>query len=201
MKSQDVLMRFKGDRSYIQGPDIFNLMMDVAKAQEQATNVRFSVHGFVCTPRGRILFMESMKEFSGIANLKARCQFDLDGKTHWLGLIEGSDEDNTGERYPYNEELIIKECRLEGETIQLEAVSPFTFIESIVAMNKHLLQKLFPDATGKWIFTRLDLARISAAHEGIRLKFVSNLNFRLTKSEVWVGDDKLGDIYFSVVNQ
>ncbi|WP_150048056.1 MULTISPECIES: hypothetical protein [Methylomonas] len=100
---------------------------------------------------------------------------------------------------PYDEERVTSQCRIEGDGIWLIGESPFSFIETLVSMNKYLHQQLFPDAVGKWIFTRIDLDQESDAQSGLALLLKHNLNYRLTKSEILLDGKRLGDIYFSLV--
>ena len=66
-------------------------------------------------------------------------------------------------------------------------------------MNKHMHQQMFPEAVGKWIFTRIDLEAVCDARENLALDFKHNMNYRLTKSDILLGGNKTGDLYFSLV--
>ncbi|MCI0732557.1 MAG: hypothetical protein L0Y38_01885 [Methylococcaceae bacterium] len=128
-------------------------------------------------------------------------QFSSDHKNYWSALVQPDNEANdfTAGRYEYDEDRIISLCSLEGSAIVLTSESSYTFIENIVAMNKHLHQCLFPDAGGKWFFTRADLDSGCNARERIELRFKHNMNYRLTRSDILVNGKKLGDLYFSLV--
>jgi hypothetical protein len=66
-------------------------------------------------------------------------------------------------------------------------------------MNKKYLQLLFPGAPGKWVFTRIDLKKNHMERKDLGLIFKHNMNFRLTKSNICLGGEKIGDLYFSLV--
>ncbi len=90
-------------------------------------------------------------------------------------------------------------CVLNGEQIMIQGQSPFTFIETVVAMNKYMHEQLFQGVSGKWIFTRIDLDSNCTARAKLELRFKHNMNYHLTKSDVLVDGVKIGDIYFSLV--
>jgi hypothetical protein len=102
-------------------------------------------------------------------------------------------------RYEYDEARVVSLCSIVGDDITLTKKSPFTFIETLVAMNKHLHQRMFPEAPGKWLFTRIDLTVGCDDRENLALRLRHNMNYRLTKSDILVDGRKVGDLYFSLV--
>jgi hypothetical protein len=199
MESRFIEFQFKGSRSYIQGPDIFNAMIGEGGAAAELSNIRFSVHDFVRTPICRIYQGSSKEEINSVHDICARCQFDVDGITRWLVMTQDSGDAASGKRNDYDEARVVGLCRMEGEGITMVGQSPFTFIETIVSMNKHMHQQLFPEVAGKWIFTRIDLEQGCMAQEKLALQFRHNMNYRLTKSDILVDGKKIGDLYFSLV--
>ena len=195
---RQIEFQFKGARNYIHGTDMFNSIVS-SYSSSVVKNIRFTVHDFVRTPLCQLYLADFKDELNGVGGIRARCQFDAEGVTHWLALTQGSGDTSSGGRYTYDEEQIVSVCRMDGESIDLLQQSPFTFIENIVAMNKHMHEQLFPDVDGKWIFTRIDLESRYDSREKLALRFRHNMNFRLTKSDVVVDGIKVGDIYFSLV--
>lgn len=198
MEIREIEFQFKGARNYIHGTDMFNTMLSTCPS-EALSNIRFTVHDFVRTPVCRLYLADSMDELNAVTDIRARCQFEVNGATRWLALTQGAGDATTGGRYGYDEERITSLCSVAGEGIALGLQSPFTFIETVVAMNKHMHEQLFPEVQGKWIFTRIDLAAFCSARENLSLQFRHNMNFRLTKSDILVNGSKAGDIYFSLV--
>ena len=195
---REIEFQFKGDRSYIHGTDIFNAMLDNYPAASLG-NISFTMHDFVRTPTCQLYLMESKASLNELVGVCTRCQFEINGTTHWLALTQGNGDVTSGGRYEYDEEQIITLCSLQGECITLSKPSNFTFIENIVAMNKYLHQQLYPGVVGKWIFTRIDLKRNCVSRESLELRFRHNMNYRLTKSDILVDGKKIGDIYYSLV--
>lgn len=198
MQIRQVEFQFKGARNYIQGPDLFNAMMDLGYPLEDLRNIRFLAHQFVSSPVCEIYSTTDKEELSRIPDIHARCQLEAGGVPYWIALRPLAFE-GPGKRGDYDEESLIASCRWQGETICLTRHSPFTFIETVVSMNKHMHQRLFPDAAGKWIFTRVDLDAGCAEREHLELHFRHNMNYRLTRSEILANGQKLGDLYFSLV--
>jgi hypothetical protein len=199
MESRQIEFQFKGTRNYIQGPDIFNAMIGVGGNATELSNIRFSVHDFVRTPICRIYEGSSKEEINSVQDIRARCQFDVHGISRWLALTQYSGDAASGKRNDYDEARVVSQCRMEGEGVTLVRQSPFTFVETIVSMNKHMHQQLFPEVAGKWIFTRIDLQNGCVAQEKLALQFRHNMNYRLTKSDILADDKKIGDLYFSLV--
>jgi hypothetical protein len=198
MEIKQVEFQFKGARNYIQGPDLFNAMVDVGYPIEHLRNIRFIAHQFVSAPVCELYLTNDKEELNQISDINARCQLEVDHVSYWIAL-KPLTTDKPGKRGDYDEENLIALCRWEGATIRLTQLSPFTFIETLVSMNKHMHQQLFPDVAGKWIFTRIDLDSGCAEREHLELHFKHNMNYRLTKSEILANGQKLGDLYFSLV--
>lgn len=199
MKAEKIEFQFKGARDYIHGTDMFSRMIEPSHLPSMLENIRFTVHDFVRTPVCRLYSTNIKGTLNDVENICARCQFDIGGNTYWLALTQDSGDAVSGGRYEYDEDRIIRLCVMQDEGIVLTQSSPFTFIENVVAMNKHMHQQLFPDAVGKWIFTRIDLSRSCNDRENLSLQFKHNMNYRLTKSDVLINGEKVGDIYFSLV--
>ena len=102
-------------------------------------------------------------------------------------------------RRPYNEEDLYKLLYFDRNKIKLSQGSPFSFIETIVAMTKNLHYTNFP-TRGKWLFTRLDLVQIpyKEINNGLCIELIQNLNNSLTKSEITCDNALIGSIYFSL---
>jgi hypothetical protein len=198
MEVRNIVFQFKGARNYIQGPDMFNAMTEGYPAMA-LSNIHFSAHDFVLVPECRLYLADSEEELNSICDIRARCRFDADGFTRWLALTPEDGDTASAGRCEYNEDRVVSLCRVEGDGITLAKKSPFTFIETLVSMNKHLQQRMFPDMPGKWLFTRIDLTVGCDARENLALRFRHNLNYRLTKSDILVAGRKVGDLYFSLV--
>ncbi len=199
MDIKQITFQFKGTRNYIHGTDMFNIMTAVDTDETILSNIRFSVHGFVHKPLCQLYSADTKEALNSVPNVRARCQFDKNGSTQWLVLSESESDAALDGRYEYDEDRIVALCKQDADSLIITQTSPFSFIETIVAMTKHLHQQLFPEVIGKWVFTRIELDTACYERENLALRFRHNMNYRLTKSDVLVNGEKLGDIYFSLV--
>jgi hypothetical protein len=142
---------------------------------------------------------DGTEDLSAVDACPVRCKLSTDGAPRYVGLRESTSRIAREERRPYDVGQVLDRCRLEGRQIMLEGNSPFTFIETIIPMNKALLTTLLPDAPGKWFFTRLDLHRNEKRRDGLGLRFLHNLDFKLVKSEITGRGEALGYLYFTAV--
>ena len=201
MKIKQIEFSYKGSRDYINGTDMFNTMMGQLTSPT-ITNIRFTIHDFIRTTMCQLYSTTTKESLKKIENIAANCQLDIDGITHWMALSHSPTEHHTGERHPYDEDRILSLCSMTEDGITLnDKISPHSFIETIVAMNKHMHQQLFPEISGKWIFTRIDLPVFCDANIGLSLRLRHNMNYKLTKSDIEVGGKKVGDIFFSLVKK
>lgn len=198
MVIKQIEFQLKGEREYIHGTDMFNAIID-AMGKGEVRNICFTAHGFVKTPICKLFLSDNKEELASIGEAKVRCHFDVEGKMHWATLVEDADNTVPGKRYEYDEASIISVCLMEDEEIVLTQPTKFSFIENIVAMNKHMHQQMFPEIQGSWVFTRIDLEVGCEANNNLKLHFRHNMNYRLTKSDILLDGKKIGDLFFSLV--
>jgi len=199
MINEKVTFQYKGSRNYVQGPDMFNMFLEQFSGNE-LTDIRFSVHGFVHQVSCLLYISKDKSDLDSVSDIKARCQVKVDGEVQYLGLSPMSDppELEPG-RYAYDENSLLQYCQVLDDRIILNGQSPFSFIETIVAMKKRLMESLFPEVEGKWVFTRIDLPISCDANTSLTIVFKHNMNFRILKSDILVDGEKVGDLYFSLV--
>ncbi len=184
---------FKGDRNYVQGPDIFNKLM-LYFASHSPKNIDIKFNGIVSKNLHLI-------EGSELNNAKVNLSITLQDRTKKFQLIESEQVINC--RYLYDESLIINNTALNlaNQVINLQQDTQYTFCENFIAMNKHLLQSLFPDEKGKWYFTRLELKHPVEDNTLLSVKFIKNFNFKLTKSDIYIENNCVGSVYFTMVRK
>jgi len=107
------------------------------------------------------------------------------------------------ERVQYLEQEIVEKCSIKDKAVFIADETPYSAIEVLLAMSKHLHHILYPQADGKWFFARLDLDRLLCPNDAacFQVELVQNLQNRLTKSRILSGDKVIGHIYFSLVKQ
>lgn len=200
MKTTERVIALKGSRSYVQGPDIFNAMVDAVGGGASLTEVAFSIHSELGQGHVRILVSADREDFPKMPDRIAWLTGRSGGKQIFASLAS-LEAEPVIERVTYDDSSIVEACRIEGNRIVQQGGSPVSFAETIVAMQKHLLQNLFPDAPGRWAFTKLELDRIPDRAEQLALEFTHNFGYRLVKSRVSRDFHPVGSIYFTAWNQ
>jgi hypothetical protein len=193
---------FKGDRTYVQGGDIYNSVDGFLKSR---FGKAYSYIDFFSlnrlTSRNLTGNVTGIGESESSAQSVVSCRFSIASENKSLYLLETEHHVNC--RYEYDEESVISNhvISTEQQRIDMQNEGAYSPIEIIIALNKRLLQKLFASERGKWLFTRLMLNRslpeTPATCFSIVLK--QNLGCRLTSSLITIDDERYGDIYFSLV--
>lgn len=191
--------RYKGSRDYLHGTDMHDFACDAlaAAGYTDLQPVELTMHRIA-----RESLRGELVPATGAVPREAPAvfRFASHGQKYALGFLpEGRPVER---RDPYAEEEIVNASRVDegGKRIELSALPGFSNIEMIVAMNKALLQRLFPDAGGKWLFTNLKLERSIRDRQlpELRLQFETHFDLALTRTLIKAGEETLGRIFFSL---
>lgn len=192
-------LSFKGERKYLQGPDIFNetlLFLSQKYSPLDVLNIDFSFHRMA---RTAVDIYDSPQ--ANLGDPVAVCAYRLEGKKQKVYLYESSDV--VEGRVVYNEDEIV-----EGFIIDLQNMSgvlknsvAYTDIETWVSLTKALHQRALANLNGKWLFVRGRFPKfVPKSHSSMWcLKIVSNFQNTMTRTELSFGDDAVGEIYFSII--
>jgi len=134
-----------------------------------------------------------------LTDSKVNISLRLDGEEKSFQMIESDKAIDC--RYEYDEDALVRHCQLDIDNLQIHlgSVTGYSFYENFVAMNKHLLQSIYPEEKGKWYFTRIEQAKLVSDEALITIKLIKNFNFRLTKSDILLEGEKFGSVYFTMV--
>lgn len=193
--------RYKGDRNYVHGTDIFQAVRNwlAGNGYTDIVNVELSFHKIIRSNlRCRLVEGTSVIENENFAAL-----FRFQYKDSDFTILLWEDETPVTERYPYSEAEITDAAVVEPveKKISLSQHLEYTPIEKIVALNKYLLTSLFSDQEGKWYFGKLELQKDFLnlpADSAFELKLERNMGVRYTKSSIKVEGESIGYIYFSM---
>lgn len=193
---------FRGNRSYVHGPDICSSLSDYISnkiGSDQIKAVDIVCHKLVSKNLQIEIFrnrdiVDKERAVTTVSFLKNHDKYILLCK-------ESSLDVNCRTDYP--EEIIVNQCSLvlSEKKIILTDRLEFNVFQIVVAMTKALHHSIFPDATGKWIFTRLQTNRLlmnKEEYKNISLSHSHNFNYKLTKNEIYLNGNKIGYIYFSL---
>ena len=184
---------FKGSRQYVHGTDIYSKLLERQNNEIKKIDIAFhgiTLHNMTFSP---------VRPTVDDIKVTFRCMNDRE-KIILFGIENGTDIDC---RYEYKEEKIIENSTIisSEESILLKAPTKYSFIEHLVAMNKALVESLYPDVNGKWYFTRIqlketiDMSNVSS----LQLRLKANFQFKLTKSVIIINEVEVGFIYFSLI--
>lgn len=202
MNRYKLKLGFKGERKYIQGPDILNQAMQciLQTYQGDLGNVEFLIHRMT----GNDLYLEFesldkgvVPEPDDIAILRLTV-----GNEQIQARIR-PDSGTPDQRVAYDESLVTKQCQLDAATRSIKLVnddSGFSQIEVLVSMNKALhLAVLDKPADTSWVFCRWDspVWPLRADLSGATVTLKQTLGTRLTRADVELDGQMLGQIYFS----
>jgi len=201
MHTRALDISFKGDRRYLHGTDVYDASLAALRAcyPDSGGRVRYSFHAIA-----RSALELHCGKAGEIGERPDGCVAEIhfgDARSMVSGWIVETGRTVEG-RVPYDEEAVGAACELDGKRIVMRAPSGHRPIEIAIAMTKRLHYALFPPEAGRWMFTRLDIARPlqDSDPDGMEIALKNRLGARLTKSDLRSGDAALGSIYFSLVD-
>ena len=196
--------KFKGERSYVQGPDIFNAVSKCASIASFGYISRMRLDKLLATNAllliGDAIAYYSKDSFCGTGTLVCPCkgtrQFAL------LPLIGSIIE----EKYDYDEEEIFDLASIaeSDRSCSIVSATRYSLIEEAVALTKLLNNNLFPpEDSKKWLFvgivTNAELSHFRGDSE-LQIfckKLIAN---RFSKNDILLGSAHLGTINFAVAS-
>jgi len=193
-------LKYKGNRDYLHGTDLFDHICQHMVTQFKRTELSQVDMTIYRMMRSQLTFelFTDRKPTKPIA-VAAQFRFVVD-RTQYTCLLQEDGRAVSG-RYPYDEEQVKDLCILNNEEQAVTLVEriPHTNIETVVAMNKVLLKKCFPEVEGKWLFTRISLAAYDMREQwdGLSLKVLHNFQQRSVRSEIRNNGTLKGSIFFS----
>lgn len=194
--------KFKGDRKYIHGPDIYNSIASAFKEKFSNANIeKMTLSVLKRSGQHQSIFFTNRKEDLAESDLNCRFQIDLKTGEIVFGGLSDRGEVVT-ESYAYDESHYVTKSFIKESTIKLNGSLPHNTVEAITSLNKQLLSEICK-TNGKWIFIKLELNDFlvdSVSVSEIRINAVKFDSPRMTKSEIWINDRMIGFIYFSNVS-
>jgi hypothetical protein len=203
LKSYDANFGFLGSRNFVHGTSIISGLFEainewsLGPAEKIQSNFHTALHsqGRYDLLAARISKVVLGKGYTAIFRVESR-----QGK-FLVGLKERTESVTTST--PYDEDELIKSYEIKTEnasaTLLISADKPL--INAIVALNKKLLLSILPtEGYERWFLARLDLELKKVKLSDAKLLEVQMINSMLAmhaKSSVKLGNQTIGDIYFS----
>ncbi|MFA7090231.1 MAG: hypothetical protein WC149_00100 [Arcobacteraceae bacterium] len=192
---------FKGSRNYVQGPDIFDAVIDKLKTQfnmEELSEIKYSAHEMLHTNANMIIMKDFNKDY--FERINSVITFRKENIKYYIVVSET--EDKIGCSTDYSEETVRLKSILNGNIITFENELEDSITEIIVSMNKYFLQETVTK-NGKWIVTKFEYKEVinmeNIKHKELKLELTNNFNNKLTKSTIFVNSCPVGYLYFSLI--
>ncbi|MFZ2446371.1 MAG: hypothetical protein WAW37_08435 [Syntrophobacteraceae bacterium] len=193
--------RFKGNRDYIHGPDIYNDVVREIRSLHTIDSIELI--RIKMKRMGRKQCQLIVGDIGGKLKIPSDALAEIFVRTPSgdLSAYLLETDARITRRQDYDEDGMQALCRMEGNTVSIDGSPAYSPVEVAVAMTKMLHQRLFPDPKGKWIVTQFELSGIFDAEDSSRLvvQLLHNFHNALTKSALRVGGAERGHIYFSLV--
>lgn len=201
MNAQTLEFRFKGNRSYVQGPDIFNSVSKVAYSNDLGYISRLKFN-FPLRSNAKFIEGNALEQFSNdrfcatgmLTNINnSRCPFAL------LPLADSWVRD----RYYYDEEEITNALAIneDSKSATLLSSTRYSLMEEIVASIKFINNTLCLPDSKKWLFTGISLkspipeSRLNLPLKVVLRQLIAN---SFSRNEVFLGVDHLGTVDFTL---
>jgi hypothetical protein len=193
----NLVLPFLGQRTYLHGTTLFDALLPLAAPKRELSYV-FS--HLVKTDRVAVYRLSAVERLAESPSVTLT--YSTDAGPEVLGVVPLAASPEPG-RVPYDEKLVTDPARFDDRQVEFDAPSPFSFVATVVPLNKALLQReVKGQGPGQWFFTRMDLARPVRETRPLTLKVQGVLGGgRIAKTKIDVAGSRAGVIYFSWANQ
>ena len=144
-------LKYKGSRTYLQGGDIFNALVDTFSKLGSGYLSKLMFKSFA---RNQIEVLLHKPENCVLVLGNGVWKF-TNGAEQKFWFRET--EEPVKESYSFEEETITAVATLTDLGIRLASQNAYSTIENIIALTKRLSYALTPDVDGKWLFAQIDL--------------------------------------------
>jgi len=201
MKKYELKFCFKGSRTYVQGPDIFDAVLDKLKEDfdlSKLIKIKYAAHNMLHNNANLYVVNDFKKDNFEIINSIITFT-SKDKKYH---AVVSQNKRQISCKVEYSEEIVRTQSEINSNIITFENILDDSLTELIVSMNKFYLQETVTK-DGKWIVTQFEYNNLinyfNIRNKALKLELISNFNNKLTKSQVFVDNNLVGYLYFSLV--
>jgi len=203
MQKYELEFCFKGSRDYVQGPDIFDAVLEKLKNNfnlSELKKVKYAAHNMLYS-NANLYVVENLNK-EQYKTINSIITFNFKNKKNYA--IVSKNDKKISCRKEYSEEIVRTFSKINGKFIIFENVLDYTLTEIIVSMNKYYLQETVTK-NGKWIVTQFEYINLDKYFDIkgkiLKLELLSNFNNKLTKSKIFIEDQLIGYLYFSLVKR
>lgn len=198
MEKQAFDIPLKGERDYIQGPDLFNLAVQTLSEAGEGPADEFELAFHRMAHRQVALVWDTDVAPEDAFAVGSRLR-DGQRDRFWMTELAAP----LGNRQPYPEDRIVAQMSFDDEfrTARLEPGFAYSDMELWVSMIKAMHQRRFAGADGKWVFVRAKLWTYDPNHAPAVLcaELTATLGTKLTRNVVYLDEQKIGDVFFALM--
>lgn len=192
-------LAFKGQRNYLQGPDILcGLLGSLSQAGTDVDGALAATFRRKVGVQPDIVIADDANAVGSPENSFGHWTA-VSGPHKVRGWFVETDRHVDG-RVPYDEDSVIDRCAKSSNEVAFDGVTTLNATELAVAMVKSLHNDRFAlGADAHWVVCQFALDRplLDEHKQGMRVELHSTLGKRLTKSIVFSGGQMLGHLFFS----
>ena len=199
-----VEFQFKEKRNYVQAPDIFEAVMEIARMYfaRYPENLNGSFHRLLRSNGILRLFDSENDSQLNDSEVYSFFSISVNKKIYIIKLLGVDSRIKLSRRY--DEDDVLKKAVLHDKVIAMPFSTGYTYMEQIVTMTKRLHLTIYPDAQGKWLATKIYMEYFfdPVLYDGkiITVKAMRNFHNRLTENSIFLDDAPVGSVYFSSTN-
>ena len=193
MQDEPLKLRFKGDRRYVHGSDVFSSVDRVVREHDSDAFVAQLAFRRV----GRHDCELRWSKPSPTDSLVAQGRVKTGGRMRPFWVVETAAA--VGDRYEFEEDRLTSTAIIDGESIELPERTSYSTIEEVIALTKRLNYTLSPDVDGKWVFGELKLtSSFPDDYLVIRISRTKEVGGRFSVNRINIDGNPIGDIRFIV---
>ena len=201
LHERNIEFKFKGERRYVQGPDIYDGMLATVHDYFKEYPVRVSGTFHRLLNENGICRIYEYKNLINKENYYAVFDIIINNNDYEVSIL--NDGNSITSSCEYDEKKVLTNMVFDKEKIILPFNSAYTYTEQIVAMTKKLHLKLFSEADGKWLFTKIQINDIidPALYQGsiLSVEAERNFHYKLTQCSITLDNHKIGSVWFSLL--
>ncbi|MFY9085527.1 hypothetical protein [Aliarcobacter cryaerophilus] len=201
MKKYSLEFCFKGSRTYVQGPDIFDVVMETIKNDfdlYQITDIKYSAHDMLLSNAD--LFVTDTFDKNSFNTINSIITFKLNDIKYYAVISKNNSKIQCSNEY--SEEIVSSKSIIKDNIIIFDNVLDYSITEIAVSMNKYFLQET-EAKDGKWIVTKFEYTKLAnldkIKNKTLKLELTNNFNNKLTKSTIFINEEVVGYLYFSLI--
>jgi hypothetical protein len=198
-----VSYQFKGERKYVPGVDLFDSMLDLVHhfLDMYPTSIQGSFHRIL---RNNAVF-RILEAQEAVAIKHCYAHFSVSTSTAGYQVTVTQTDEAISSSYNYDEDQVTNPISWTNKAAEIQIKSGYSYMEQLVVITKKMHQRLYPEATGQWLFTKIQVKdfidpNLYIGHR-LMVKAVKNFHNKLTQNIITLDEKPVGDIWFSLLSK